>query len=92
MSLKDDFIRLGKQLEDESNAAFNLWTWLPSYKDSQKGHGDYASEFMPSVADIMNEACCFIADGLNPSEEKIKERGYIYKCTCEEDHSQPTQE
>jgi len=64
----DSFISLGKQLDEQQNAAHDLWTWLPSYKVAQKHHGDYASNFVPSIKDIIVEASMVMArmrDGLD---------------------------
>lgn len=88
--LRETIIRLGNQFEQEDNAAHDLWTWLPSYKAAQAGHGDYAVEQMPSVADILLEAATFISHGLKPSTEQIAEAGDIYRCPCGEDHAPET--
>jgi len=88
MALRDEFIRLGNQLAEERDAAFSLWTWLPSYKEAEKHHGDYAGEHMPSVADIIKEASMFIAHGLNPTDEQRKEAGEWYQCPCGEPHEE----
>lgn len=74
------------QDEMESEASQELWTWLPSYKEAEKHHGDYASEFRPSVGDIMKEATFFISHNLNPTEEQIKEAGEFYQCPCDREH------
>lgn len=62
MSLRDDIIQLGHDLAEEQNMAYQLWTWLPSYKEAQKLHGDYASNFIPSIYDIMEEAATVLAE------------------------------
>lgn len=76
----DDFIRLGEQLSAEKNAAFDLWTWLPSYKAAQAAFGDYASEHMPLVAEVMGEAAMYLGHGMLPTREQIEEAGEIYQC------------
>lgn len=80
-------IRLGYELEKQDNKAFSLWTWLPSYKAAEAAHGDYASEFRPSVADVLEEASIFIAHGLKPTKAQCEEAGDFYKCPCGEDHN-----
>ncbi len=87
MSVKDDFISLGEELASDKNKAFDLWTHLPSYQDAVRGHGDYATEHCPSVSDVMTEAAMFIAHGLNPTAEQVKQAGEFYLCNCGEDHS-----
>jgi len=64
MSMRKGFVQelvnLGEELSKERDTAHDLWTWLPSYKVAEKNHGDYASEFAPTVADIMREAAMYI--------------------------------
>ena len=83
---KDDLIILGDQLSKERDAAFDLWTWLPSHKEAQKFHGDYANEFIPSVRDILIEASMFISAGLKISGEEAKDPEHFYACPCGESH------
>ena len=68
VSLRMEIVRLAHELEKENNAAFDLWTWLPSHEKATKHHGDYASEFMPSIDEIMKEAC----DHLNRLKAGVK--------------------
>lgn len=82
--MRNDIIRFVHELEMQNEAAFNLWTWLPSYKEAEKHHGDYACEFTPSVSDIIKEASMFISDGLVANTGK---HGDWYSCPCGEDHS-----
>lgn len=83
---RQSIIALGRELEDQANEAFSLWTWLPSYKAAKAAHGDCADNHTPSVADVLKEACMFIAHGLNPTEEQRAEAGDFYKCPCGESH------
>lgn len=79
---------LARELENESNAGFDLWTWLPSYRKAQKHHGDYASEHMPTTANIMDEACeyiCLLVEGKTP-EEIDKMDNEWFDCPCGEAH------
>lgn len=80
-------IELGHELEQQENKAYDLWTWLPSYKAAKAGHGDYACEHRPSVSDVLAEAALFISHGLNPTAEQVAEAGEFYSCPCGEDHS-----
>ena len=85
-SARQAIISLAHELEAQQNEAYSLWTWLPSYKAAEAAHGDYASNHTPSVADVLKEACMFIAHGLNPSDEQRAEAGDFYKCPCGEVH------
>lgn len=86
MTARSEFIDLGRELAEEDNEAFSLWTWLPSYKAAQAAHGDYAGNFTPSVTDVLREACMFISHGLNPTEAQRAEAGDLYLCPCDEPH------
>ena len=83
MSIKGDIIRLGEQLSREENAAFDLWTWLPSYKEARKYHGDYADEQRPSTDWIMREACHVLAELKYGENAEIED---IFKCPCDNEH------
>ena len=83
----DMIIQLGKRLDEQKEAAFELWTLLPSYRAAQIGHGDYAGEHAPSVKDIIIEANLFITHGLAPTAEQYAEAGEYYSCPCGEEHS-----
>lgn len=85
-SARSIIISLGHELSEQQNKAFDLWTWLPSYKAARAAHGDLASEYTPSVADVLAEAAIFISHGLNPNEEQLTEAGGFYKCPCGEGH------
>lgn len=89
MTTRSNFIRLAHELEAEGNEAFSLWTWLPSYKAAEAAHADYASNFTPTVTDVLREACLFIAHGLNPTDEQRAEAGELYACPCGEPHDAP---
>lgn len=85
---KSDLMRLGEQLNKESDAAHDLWTWLPSHKIAEKHHGDYASEHTPSVGDVLKEAAMYLGHlkhpdvALTPEEEE-----WFTSCPCGEDHT-----
>jgi len=72
------------------NAAFDLWTWLPSHKAATLYHGDYACNHQPDMAAIMEEASGYIAGLLDP-ERKTEPywdegNGYHDGCPCGESH------
>lgn len=77
---------LGREFDSEDNNAFDLWTWLPSYKEAQKYHGDYACEQQPSMADLMHEATLYIGrlnDMLkNKNGPLTDEETNFYSCPC----------
>lgn len=85
--IKSTFIQLGETLAADRDAAFSLWTWLPSHKIAEKHHGDYADTVCPTVNDVLVEAAMFLAylkdekRAWTPSEEEWFER-----CPCGEDH------
>lgn len=84
MALEDQICQLARKIEDEKNAAFDLWTWLPSYKVGQQHHGDHAGNFIPAVADIIREATLVLSqqNGFEVSKEDRKE--WFEKCPCNE--------
>jgi hypothetical protein len=86
MSARDFIIRLGRELSEQDNAAFDLWTHLPSHKAADEHHGDYAAEYRPSVTNVLREAAIFISHKLDPTPEQIKEAGDYYSCPCGENH------
>jgi hypothetical protein len=81
MSTKFDFIRLGEQLSEEENAAFDLWTWLPSHREATKYHGDYSIEHRPSTADVMREAASYLSSLKYNDFDKEE-----FKCSCDGEH------
>lgn len=82
-----DAISLGKELEDISNKAYDLWTWLPSYEVAKKRHGDYAYEHQPAIADVMSEACMLLAKQKHRPNEPLteEEKEWFNKCSCGDD-------
>lgn len=92
MSLREDIKRLAHQMEGEDNAAYNLWTWLPSHAAAQKAHGDHAGNYKPSVLEVMNEACEFISHRLHPTPQEREEAGELYVCPCGDDHEDSVDE
>lgn len=83
-TLKNLMEDLVHQMDDDQKASYDLWTWLPSYKEAVKHHEDYALEQIPDVSDVMKEAAMFISHGLKPTKEQIKEAGEFYECPCGE--------
>ena len=88
MNAADAIVALGLQLSEEKNAAHDLWTWLPSYKVAQLNHRDYASEFCPSVKDVLTEAAMFVSClQKDPAKEYTHdEKEWFARCPCGEDH------
>lgn len=87
MKARQTIIELGRELSEQDDKAFTLWTWLPSYKAAQAAHGDYADTFTPPVSDVLAEATLFVSHGLNPTPEQIKAAGDLYCCPCGEAHA-----
>lgn len=79
---KHQIIKLAKEFENELNAGFDLWTWLPSYRAARQAHGDSCIDMMPKISDIIKEAAEFISHKLNPSPEQLA--NYLYCCPCGE--------
>ena len=81
---RNAIVSLGAELAEESNAAHDLWSWLPSCRIAKKFHGDYHSEFRPSPRDAMREACDFFsllkADSL---QDWVGDHG-MFQCPCGE--------
>lgn len=65
MKLKAAIQEFAHELDAQDNAAYDLWTWLPSCKAAQEHHGDYHAEFMPSLSEILIEAANYVADLVN---------------------------
>ena len=94
-SLRSAIITFAHELEEQHGAAFDLWTWLPSYKEANLHHGDYACEFQPSLRDVIIEATMYIADlkellNIAPSDVapltqmQLDQAADFYKCPCGE--------
>ncbi len=81
MSLRQDIQRLAYEFELEDGAAFDLWTWLPSYQVAKKYHGDYADNHRPSGADIMREAARVMAVHAGRVETE-EEQARWENCPC----------
>ena len=90
MSRTDIFaaINLGKELERINTGAHDIWSWLPSQKVAEKHHGEYYSEFQPSIPDVMTEACLYINKLKNRPNEPLndEEKEWFQRCPCGEVH------
>lgn len=87
MKLADELIRFGQQLAEETNAAHDLWTWLPSHKVAEKHHGDQADQHQPSNADVMKEAAMYLGHLKRPEVPLTpEERDWFTSCPCGEGH------
>jgi len=85
--MRQALIQLGRQLEAETNAAHDLWTWLPSHEVAQKHHGDYASEHQPSNADVIKEAAMYLGHLKHPDVALTpEEKEWFTSCPCGESH------
>ena len=85
MNIKQELISLARQLEDENEEAFMLWTWLPSHQVAKKYHGDYADTFQPSNAEIMKEANLYIyclADHVKLNQKDMDDHPIFTECPC----------
>jgi len=81
-----DIINLGKEFADENDAAFDLWTWLPSHEVTKKHHNDYADEFRPSIKDIMYEASMYMSS-IKYGKNEIHD-DWFNRCCCGESHEE----
>ncbi len=81
---KFDLLNLAKQLQIEEDIVSDLWTWLPSFREAQKYHGDHYHNYKPKLDNIVLEACLIFSvlngHGLNSEEYSI------FNCPCTENH------
>ena len=88
--LRELICELADEFDAEKNTSFDLWTYLPSYKEAEKHHGEYACEHIPNISDLMHEATLYLIrtarqlDGKNP--ELTGEEKNWYSCPCEGPH------
>jgi hypothetical protein len=80
---KSEIMSLARTLEEEDNAAHDLWSWLPSAKAAKACHGDYDSEFRPDNADVMREAAMYLAH-LKGYDKSADQREGWFECPCQE--------
>jgi hypothetical protein len=93
MKFAQELIRFGEQLSEESNAACDLWSWLPSHKVAEKHHGDYAVEHSPSNRDVMVEAAMYLGYLKHPEVPlTFEEQEWFERCPCGENHVESTPE
>lgn len=83
MDPKEVVTLLARMLNDERNAASDLWTWLPSYGAACRCHGDHAGNFMPDTADIMKEAAKYFSH-FKGGEHSQAEKSEWFSCPCGE--------
>jgi hypothetical protein len=89
VKLAQELIRFGQQLAQESDAAADLWTWLPSHKVAEEAHGDHAAELRPSNKDVMVEAAMYLAHLKRPEVPlTAEEQEWFMRCPCEDDHEE----
>ena len=81
---------LANEFDAEDNTSFNLWTYLPSYKEAKRHHGDYASAQQPKISDLMYETNLYIIHITrklaDENFELTEEEKSWYSCPCGEDH------
>lgn len=85
MSLQTQIMQMASELQAQEDAAWDLWTWLPSYQQALAGHGEHAAhEYRPQISDLLREATRYIADGCVPDLDNDYQGRYC--CTCGEIH------
>ena len=84
--LRLQIMNLATKMEKEDEAAFDLWSWLPSCGEAEKYHGDYYCELKPPNHEIMEEAATLFA-----LEKGYTVSKHLFKCPCGEDHEEGTQ-
>lgn len=93
-SARDAIRQLAHAMDEEDNAASDLWTWLPSYDEANNHHGDYASEFRPDLATLIREAAVYLSALRISPEAKAtaiageNERSDWFACPCGEFHGE----
>jgi hypothetical protein len=87
MNLRNEIQIFAKELEEQNNAAMDLWSWLPSHREAKKYHGDYHFEFQPSIVDVMKEASTVLAK-IQYDESIIDgdDGEPLFQCPCGETH------
>jgi hypothetical protein len=85
VNAKAFIMELAHRFESEDEAAFDLWSWLPSEHFAKRGHGDYACEHRPSNAMLMRESA-LVFSILRGYIEGMDSPEYLdaFKCPCEE--------
>lgn len=87
MNAVDAIIALGKQLSDERNIAYDLWSWLPSHQVTKRNHEDYVDTFTPSVHDVMLEAAMYICTLVKKDYKATPDEQMMFnRCGCGEEH------
>lgn len=95
-SLRDEIRILAHRMDEEDDAASDLWSWLPSHDEAKKHHGDYWQSVRPDCATVMREAAKFLAalsHGVTPEmRESIiaaeNGRSDWFGCPCGEYHDE----
>ena len=87
MNFIGEIRQLARRFDQEGEAAYDLWSWLPSKEITEKYHGDYHSEFCPEPAYVMREACIVFCSQQFPKLAKQDEgdwKEYCGRCCCGE--------
>lgn len=90
-TLIDEMRRVVQEHDSMREAAFNLWSWLPSHLFAEEAHGDYAAEVgQPSVTEIIEEAMKVLSYtagyDLDLSSDEARA---LFTCACEECQQRP---
>lgn len=84
----NDLARIGKEIDGINEAAFSLWSWLPSRAEAEKHHGDCADEKNPGPEAVMREMCQVlgIQEYPNTVHSRIEADKAIewFSCPCRE--------
>jgi len=81
MGIRSELRRLLGELDDTDNAAFDLWSWLPSAHFAKQAHGDYADECGQSTpSDTINEACAVLSYAAGYD---LRDDMSIFACACD---------
>lgn len=82
---KGSIRELARIFDAEDEAAFNLWTYLPSHRRAQRCHGDYADAHRPTLTEILCEARLLIAFNCKVTTDMLEDE-LGTECPCGEDH------
>ena len=86
-NLKQELADLFQEIKIEDTASFDLWTWLPSFEEAKKHHGDDARDYKPLPKDIMTEATLYLAQ-LSGHQLSDIQKATWFVCPCGEYHNE----
>lgn len=83
MNFRYELLKLSHELEAESNAAHDLWTWLPSYKSAQKVHNmNFIQNLGYTVENVLIEACELFSYIKGYDLTATKKENFSCPCGC----------